>query len=411
MGDLSHTVHMPLSPMTTALQNHDMVAPRSTPDPLLLRLPLIAFLILGGVLLWRFVGPSVRQVDPGDLERRTVTPRGDLAEDEKSTIELFEKAAPTVVFITTTQRVREGWWQTRERAAGTGSGFVWNEEGYIVTNFHVIQPALRLEAGRRWVPIGRAFVRFQRAKEDIAARIVGVRPAYDLAVLKIDPAGLDLDPIPIGRSEGLRVGQKVFAIGNPFGLDHTLTTGVVSALEREIESVARTTIRGAIQTDAAINPGNSGGPLLDSAGRLIGVNTAIYSPSGASAGIGFAIPVDTVQALVPEIIGIPGPGIGIVSVIPAVNRREGVRGLVFGGFTEDSRAPASGLKPSRIDARGEILEDGDLIMSIAGRETRGVADIKEAIQDRRPGDRVPVRVWRQGQQLDLELELIQIEPK
>ncbi len=388
-----------------------MPAYRSNSDPLLLRLPLLAFLILGGVLLWRSFGPEIRQVDPADLERRTVTPRGDLAEDEKSTIELFEKAAPTVVFITTTQRVRRSYFRpSREEAVGTGSGFIWNEEGYIVTNFHVIQPAVRRQ-GRGYVAVGRALVRFQGRAEEVPARIVDFQPEYDLAVLKIDAGGLDLAPIPIGRSKGLRVGQKVFAIGNPFGLDHTLTTGVVSALNREIESVVRTRIRGAIQTDAAINPGNSGGPLLDSAGRLIGVNTAIYSPSGASAGIGFAIPVDTVQALVPQMIGIPAPAIGILPVLPITLHEANVRGLIFQDFTEDSRADENGLRKSSFDRSGEVIELGDIILSVDGHEAESVADIKEALSDKKPGDQVPVRVWREGKIVELKVELIQVEAK
>jgi S1-C subfamily serine protease len=374
---------------------------------MLVRMPLIAFAILLGVLIWRFVGDSVTQVDPSDLERRTVTPRGDLAADEKTTIELFQKAAPSVVFITSTQRqLRRSFlgYTREERPAGTGSGFVWNEEGYIVTNYHVVAPAIERD--------GRAFVRFQGEKQDIPARVVDGYRDYDIAVLKISRDRVKLNPIPLGTSTDLQVGQKVFAIGNPFGLDYTLTTGVVSALDREINSQAGTIIRGAIQTDAAINPGNSGGPLLDSAGRLIGVNTAIYSPSGASAGIGFAIPVDLVQAIVPVLIGIPGPGIGITRVIQAEVRDEDLFGLAFGGFTPDSKAAGpDGLRASRIDFRGSIEEAGDLILEVDGQATRNFADIQKALADRQPGDRVPLRIWRGGELLNLEIELIPIKPK
>jgi S1-C subfamily serine protease len=259
---------------------------------------------------------------------------------------------------------------------------------------------------------GRAFVRFQGEKQDIPARVVDGYRDYDIAVLKISRDRVKLNPIPLGTSTDLQVGQKVFAIGNPFGLDYTLTTGVVSALDREINSQAGTIIRGAIQTDAAINPGNSGGPLLDSAGRLIGVNTAIYSPSGASAGIGFAIPVDLVQAIVPVLIGIPGPGIGITRVIQAEVRDEDLFGLAFGGFTPDSKAAGpDGLRASRIDFRGSIEEAGDLILEVDGQATRNFADIQKALADRQPGDRVPLRIWRGGELLNLEIELIPIKPK
>ncbi|MBM4297498.1 MAG: trypsin-like serine protease, partial [Deltaproteobacteria bacterium] len=213
---------------------------------------------------------------------RAVAPRGELRGDEKSTIALFKQASPAVVNITAIGVERDMFTlNLYQIPQGTGSGFVWDTTGNIITNFHVIQNAdaaqVTLADQSNW-----------------KARVVGVAPDKDLAVLKIDAPANKLQPIPIGTSKDLQVGQSVFAIGNPFGLDQTLTTGIISALNREIESVTRRPIQGVIQSDAAINPGNSGGPLLDSAGRLIGVNTAIYSPSGASAGIGFAIPVDTV---------------------------------------------------------------------------------------------------------------------
>jgi S1-C subfamily serine protease len=221
---------------------------------------------------------------------RAVAARGDLAEDEKGTISLFKTISPSVAYITTTA-VRRELFSLRplEVPQGAGSGFVWDENGYIVTNFHVIADA----QGARVTLADRS---------TWPAQLVGVEPDKDVAVLKIDAPKHLLPPIPIGTSNDLQVGQKVFAIGNPFGFDQTLTTGVISGLGREIESMTRRPIQGVIQTDAAINPGNSGGPLLDSAGRLIGVNTAIYSPSGVYAGIGFAIPVDTVNEVVPQLI-------------------------------------------------------------------------------------------------------------
>src|SRR6185295_3452494 len=221
---------------------------------------------------------------------RPVTPRGDLLGDEKSTITLFRQASPSVVNITAIGVERDLFTlNLYQIPQGTGSGFVWDTNGDIITNVHVSQNAdaaqVTLADQSNW-----------------RARVVGTAPDKDLAVLRIDAPANRLHPIPIGTSKDLQVGQSVFAIGNPFGLDQTLTTGVISALNREIESVTRRPIQGVIQSDAAINPGNSGGPLLDSAGRLIGVNTAIYSPSGASAGIGFAIPVDTVNRIVPRLI-------------------------------------------------------------------------------------------------------------
>ena len=228
--------------------------------------------------------------DKENTEPRVVQARGNLAEDEKSTIELFENSRDSVVFITTRQRVMDAWTRNIFSVpSGNGSGFIWDDHGHIVTNFHVIKGAseatVRLADGR-----------------DYKASLVGASPAHDIAVLKIGIGFQRPAPVPLGTSHDLRVGQKVFAIGNPFGLDWTLTTGIVSALDRSLPSGDGRTIDNLIQTDAAINPGNSGGPLLDSAGRLIGINTAIYSPSGASAGIGFAVPVDTVNRVVPQVI-------------------------------------------------------------------------------------------------------------
>src|SRR6185369_5769617 len=244
---------------------------------------------------------------------------GQLNEAERATVELFHNAAPSVVFITSLSVRRSAFrFNLTQIPRGTGSGFIWDDAGHIVTNFHVIQ--------------GGDAARVTLADQSTwDAKLVGTAPEKDLAVLKIEAPRDRLRPIPIGTASDLQVGQHVFAIGNPFGLDHTLTTGVISALGREIESAARTPIRDVIQTDAAINPGNSGGPLLDSSGRLIGVNTAIYSPSGSSAGIGFAIPVDVVNRVVPDLIKngrVPVPGIGIVAADEAAATRIGAEGVV-----------------------------------------------------------------------------------
>jgi len=238
------------------------------------------------MLLWRYLQPSAELDD----HRAAVMARGDLAADEKSTIEIFEKARGSVVFITTSQLVEDTWSRNVfSIPRGSGSGLIWDEGGHVVTNLHVLEGAaeasVQLADGRKF-----------------RASLVGASPSHDLALLQIGVAFRRPSPVPIGASDDLKVGQKVFAIGNPFGLDWTLTTGVISALGRSLPSQdGRPSIEGLIQTDAAINPGNSGGPLLDSSGRLIGINTAIYSPSGASAGIGFAVPVSTVARVIPQL--------------------------------------------------------------------------------------------------------------
>jgi S1-C subfamily serine protease len=250
----------------------------------------IALLTL--VVVWLVRPAIVQHVSTQDIVPRRVSPRGELAADEKNTIDLFQKVRSAVVYINTSERVFNPW--TRNVFTipkGTGSGFVWDEHGHIVTNLHVVADAfearVRLNDGR-----------------DFGASLVGASPAHDLAVLRVEVSSSPT-PVPIGSSSDLKVGQRVFAIGNPFGLDWTLTTGIVSALDRALPAEdGRGLIEHLIQTDAAINPGNSGGPLLDSAGRLIGVNAAIFSPSGASAGVGFAVPVDTVNRVVPQLIAL-----------------------------------------------------------------------------------------------------------
>jgi len=257
-------------------------------DRFLLRLFWLTFAAALLILLWRGL-PEIENWFAGkpDATPRTVQPRGDLAADEKATIELFEKSRDSVVFITTKALVRDLW--TRNVFSvprGTGSGFIWDDVGHVVTNYHVIENAseatVKLADGR-----------------DYKAALVGASQSHDIAVLRIGVGFKRPPAVPLGSSHDIKVGQKVFAIGNPFGLDWTLTTGIVSALDRSLGEESGATIDHLIQTDAAINPGNSGGPLLDSAGRLIGINTAIFSPSGASAGIGFAVPVDTVNHVVP----------------------------------------------------------------------------------------------------------------
>ena len=329
-------------------------------------------------------------------EPRVVMARGELADDEKATIKLFEARRDSVVYISTAGRVLDPWTRNvYEMPRGTGSGFVWDDLGHVITNAHVVDGAssayVRLADGRTY-----------------EAELVGADPAHDLAVLRIGVTVDRPEPLPIGTSADLQVGQKVFAIGNPFGLDWTLTTGIVSALERELAGPDGP-IRGLIQTDAAINPGNSGGPLLDSAGRLIGVNTAIFSPSGAYAGIGFAVPVDAVNRVVPQLIarGSYAPPVLGVSIDPradALARRQGVEGVLILGVTPGSGADAAGLRPAEITPDGR-LDPGDVIVGLGGDEVTSVEDLRALLDLHRAGDRVPLTVLRDGERVELEVTL------
>jgi S1-C subfamily serine protease len=331
---------------------------------------------------------------------RAAAPAPSLDEDERENIRLFETAAPSVAFITT--RVVEMDFWTRnvfEVPKGTGSGFLWDDRGHVVTNFHVVQDAAR-RGGSAQVTLG---------DDDFDATLVGYADDQDLAVLRISAPRRKLVPIRIGTSRDLRVGQHVYAIGNPFGLDHTLTTGIVSALGRTIEAVSGSTIFDVIQTDAAINPGNSGGPLLDSAGRLIGVNTAIYSPSGASAGIGFAVPVDTVSRIVPELINHgrvirPVLGVGLDDQLSAaVTRRLGIDGVLIRNVAPGGGAAEAGLRGTQRGRRSIV--PGDIIQKIDGKEVGSVGDLLGRLGSYRPGDTVTLTVWREGKTREVEVRL------
>jgi S1-C subfamily serine protease len=317
---------------------------------------------------------------------RPVAARGPLAADELNNIAVFKAASPSVVNITALGLERDFFsLNVQQVPRGTGTGFVWDDKGHIVTNFHVIQ-----EASSARVTLA--------DQTSHRAQLVGVFPDRDLAVLKIDAPAGKLPPIPVGTSRDLQVGQKVYAIGNPFGLDQTLTTGIVSALNREIESVTRRVIKGAIQTDAAINPGNSGGPLLDSAGRLIGVNTAIYSPSGASAGIGFAIPVDEVNRIVPRLIRdgrMVRPALGVTAGPPEINRALGLpKGVALVRVQRGGPAAQAGLKAFE---RGDVgIVQGDVITAINDEPVETLDDMLTALERLQPGDRATLTVWRAG---------------
>jgi S1-C subfamily serine protease len=326
---------------------------------------------------------------------RAVTPRGELRAEEKLNIALFKQASPAVVNITVLGMERDMFTLNQYQIPqGTGSGFVWDTKGNIITNFHVIQNAngaqVTLADQSSW-----------------KASVVGVAPDKDLAVLKIDAPANKLQPIPIGTSRDLQVGQNVFAIGNPFGLDQTLTTGIISALNREIESVTRRPIQGVIQSDAAINPGNSGGALLDSAGRLIGVNTAIYSPSGASAGIGFAIPVDTVNRIVPELIRsgkVIRPGFGIQIADEQIAQRLRVTGVLVIDVARGSAAARAGMQPTRRDADGRVIL-GDIITAIDGKKIESPNDMFIALEKYKVGDAVNVTSLRDGRTVQTKVTL------
>jgi S1-C subfamily serine protease len=360
--------------------------------------PVLALLMLGVFLTKESWLRGAALNDPRAAPR-AVTPRGELLGEEKLTISLFKQASPAVVNITAIGVERDLFTLNQYQIPqGTGSGFVWDSTGNIITNFHVIQDAdaaqVTLADQSNW-----------------KARVVGVAPDKDLAVLKIDAPANKLHPIPIGTSKDLQVGQSVFAIGNPFGLDQTLTTGVISALNREIESVTRRPIQGVIQSDAAINPGNSGGPLLDSAGRLIGVNTAIYSPSGASAGIGFAIPVDTVNRIVPELIRsgkITRPGMGIQVADEQIAQRLGVTGVLVVDVVRGSAAARAGIQPTQRDAAGRVRL-GDVITAIDNKKIESPNDLFLALEKYKVGDSVTVTSSRNGRtvQSKVTLEAVQ----
>ncbi|MFH1726435.1 MAG: trypsin-like peptidase domain-containing protein [Elusimicrobiota bacterium] len=334
--------------------------------------------------------------EPGD---RAVDPRGALLADEKSTISLFRKATDSVVYITSLAVGRDFFsFNVFEIPQGTGSGFIWDEDGHVVTNYHVIRNAdafkVTLADHSVW-----------------DARLVGSALHKDLAVLKIDAPEERLKPIPVGASNDLQVGQKVYAIGNPFGLDQTLTTGIISALGREIQSVTRRPITGVIQTDAAINPGNSGGPLLDSAGRLIGVNTAIYSPSGAFAGVGFAMPVDTMLRIIPQLIRhgkVIRPGLGVILHEDYLAERIGVKGVLIQQVGRRSAAAGAGLRATRLDRHGRLVM-GDVIVGLDGKGISTTDDLYKALDEREVGQSVAVTVLREGREREVKVRLQALE--
>ncbi len=345
-------------------------------------------------------GPQAQTAPQGN--RPAPVRRPELAQEERATVGLFQRASPSVVYITSLAVQRDFFsMRAQEVPQGSGSGFIWDREGHVVTNFHVIQGAS-----------GAQVTLADQSTYD--AELVGTAPEKDLAVLRIKAPANKLQPLPIGESDDLQVGQSVFAIGNPFGLDQTLTTGIVSALGREIQSVAGVPIRDVIQTDAAINPGNSGGPLLDSAGRLIGINTAIYSPSGAYAGIGFAIPVHSVAWVVPDLIRygyVNRPTLGVEFVPESWNRQLGVeQGAVIMNVQPGSGADRAGLRGTE-RLRGRRLQLGDVIQSIDGKPVQSLADMYQVLEQKKAGDVVKVSFLRDGRSQEAQVHLDPAQPQ
>jgi len=371
------------------------------------RLPLLVGIFIGLFGGWLLVD-KIHGMGGGRAEPRPITPRSDLQPDEKAAIEMVSRVSPSVVYVRTVQKVarRRGFFDmdVLEVPQGSGSGFVWDEAGHIVTNFHVIAQALQQGT--------KVEVSISEHPNWEQAEIVGGEPDKDLAVIRLSSSKAKLKPIAVGTSRDLQVGQKVFAIGNPFGLDQTLTTGVLSALGRSMKSISGRTIEGVIQTDAAINPGNSGGPLLDSAGRLIGVNTMIYSPSGVSAGIGFAVPVDTVNEVVPQLIQygkVLRPMLGIARedemTARQILRYFGLRGGVpILSVTNGSGAEFAGLQGRHEDDEGNELP-GDIIIGIDNRDVMGYDDLRNVLESHRPGEMVNVKFLRNGKERTTKVKL------
>ena len=356
-----------------------------TPAPASFRMPaLILAFVLGLVFGSRLLGARSGPLLDPDYAGRPVVARGDLSQSEQDTIGLFRRNAPSAVHVTNLEVGRSRWTRNLlQLPRGTGSGFLWDERGYVVTNFHVIEG-------------GNAFQVTLDDRSVWPARFVGARVGLDVAVLKIEAPPERVRPVEIGASADLQVGQHVYAIGNPFGLDQTLTSGIISGLNREIQAPNDRTIDGVIQTDAAINPGNSGGPLFDSAGRLIGMNTAIASPTGSYAGIGFAVPVDPVARAVTEIIrGVKRPGLGIRPADDELSRTLGYEGVVILEAMPGSAAEAAGLRGLMRDRRSQILV-GDVIVALDGEPVRRLDDLFDLLDQHAVGDEVEVTYLREG---------------
>jgi S1-C subfamily serine protease len=356
----------------------------------------VLLLLVAGALVFTVIQQRRQSQHVGSIDPRPIAQRPDdkLGADEQATIDVFSKFSRSVVHVTSlATRRNQMTLDVTEIPQGVGSGFVWDQDGHIVTNYHVVQ-----EGDRAQVILNDGTT--------YPATIVGVAPDKDLAVLHIDARPDKLLPLPVGQSAGLKVGQKVLAIGNPFGLDQTLTTGVISGLGREIKSVTNHPISDVIQTDASINPGNSGGPLLDSAGRLIGINTAIYSPSGANAGIGFAVPVDTINAIVPQLLKfgkITRPGLGINILADAIAAQHNIDGVVIAQVAPGGAADQAGLRGARSMQGG--VELGDVVVEIDGTRIHRASDLYKLLDAHKVGDEIAVTVENNGQRRTAKVTL------
>ncbi|HEX3757216.1 MAG TPA: trypsin-like peptidase domain-containing protein [Kofleriaceae bacterium] len=359
----------------------------------------LLLLIVAGALVYNVVQQRRQPEHFVSFEPRPVAQRPDdkLGADEQSTIDVFSKFSRSVVHITSLQTRRDRMTlDIAEIPQGTGSGFVWDQDGHIVTNFHVVQ-------------LGDTASVTLNDNTTYPATIVGRAPDKDIAVLHIDAPPQKLLPLPLGQSATLKVGQKVLAIGNPFGLDQTLTTGVVSGLGREIQSVTKRSIFDVIQTDASINPGNSGGPLLDSSGRLIGINTAIFSPSGANAGIGFAVPVDTVNSIVPQLLKygkVKRPGLGIATIGDETAAQNNIDGVVIASVLSGGGAEQAGLIGLSQDLNGTRV--GDVIVKVDGTEIHRGSDLFRVLDGHNVGDVVDVTVVNRGQRRTVKVTLQEV---
>jgi len=369
------------------------------------------------LIVWAVIRPGngAPRLDP-TAQPREVTPRGELSAEEVNTIDVFRRSSPAVVYVTSSTLRRNLFsLNAMEIPQGTGSGFIYDSNGHVVTNFHVIMSGIEdvynRETGRSLRRVRSDFrcriTLSDRSEHD--AEVVGFEADKDIAVLRIEMPGQRPAPLAIGTSHDLQVGQKVLAIGNPFGLDQTLTTGIVSALGREIRSVTGRTIRDVIQTDAAINPGNSGGPLLDGTGRLIGMNTQIASTSGSSAGIGFAVPVDTINQIVPDIIrfGIwKRPVLGVELVDDRIVRFQlGLRGVLLDSVRPGSGAEKAGMRGTVVDNEGYIRQLGDIIIKVNDTDIDNSIQLKDALDTFKAGESVRVTYVRDGKPAETNVEL------
>jgi S1-C subfamily serine protease len=360
---------------------------------------LIALAIFAGACFVRESAP------PATLAREM--PSFELQPEERRVVEIFRRASKSTVFVSSNAVVRRSFFSlnTEEIPRGSGSGFVWDKEGHIVTNFHVVRE--HIEDGK-----GTSITVTLENQKQYRAEVRGYFADKEIAVLKVNAPADQLHPLEVGSSSDLVVGQSAIAIGNPFGLDHTLTVGVVSAVGREIRALTGRRIQDVIQTDAAINPGNSGGPLLNSAGQVIGMNTAILSPVGVNAGIGFAIPIDTVERYVTQIISegkVSGPGLGIAIVNPNLARRMGVRGgVLVGELTPGGPADRAGLRGTRIHSDWSV-ELGDIITGIGKEKVLDVNALRDVLERHDVGDDVEVTLIRDGRERKVRLRLQETE--